>query len=266
MAFEDYEVSVDGGQPVELYDLALGNTTWRMHNSLPGEVISYSGEDYTATAVTRGSIGGAQENLTFTMPSAHPFALSFVTVAPGQLATLTVYKYHRADAADVHVLHKGVVRSISFSKQAFVTELTVIPLTATFDKTIPDRTFQAGCNHFLFDSRCQVNAAGFKYTGTVSAIVDNTVTVSGLNAAKGTAWADGSYAASGVLDFRLILGQVGDVCTLNLPFYEDVLGTNIDVYAGCDHTISTCVYKFGNEVNFGGCPYVPTKNIFVTGV
>jgi uncharacterized phage protein (TIGR02218 family) len=265
MAFVDYEVSVESGQPVELYALALGTTTWRFHNSLYGETISYGGNDYTPLTVSRGSIGGAQESVSVTIPADHTYSLNFVEIAPGQLSTLTIYEFHRAEPASVQVKYKGIVRSISFGTEGFGTTLTVIPLTATFDKTIPDRTYQAQCNHVLFDSRCQVSASSFKHTDTASAAVLNVLTVNNLSS-KGSGWATGGYVAYGVLDFRLILNHTGNNCTLVLPFYQDVLGNSVDVYAGCAHDIGICNTKFSNEINFGGCPHVPTKEIFRTGL
>jgi len=265
MAYEDYEVSVAGGQPIELYALTLGSTTWRMHNTLEEE-ISYGGDTYYKAAVSRGNITGAQENLTITIPGSHAYSTNFSEVAPGQLSSLTIYRYHRAETGDVHLLYKGIVRSVSFATQGHSAQLTVIPLTATFDKTIPDRTFQAQCNNVLFDSDCQVSASSFKFTGPVASAASNTVTITGLSAAKGSAWATGGYVSYGILDFRLILDHTGDVLTLNIPFYEDVVGKSVNVYAGCDHNISTCNTKFSNSINFGGCPYVPTKNIFQTGL
>jgi len=266
MAFEDYEVSVEAGQPVELYALGLGSTTWYFHNQIYGETISYGGNDYTPLAVSRGTIGGAQENLDITIPGDHDFAQNFIEVAPGQLSTLTIYEFQRGEGlGDVQVKYKGVVRSVSFAQQGFESTLTVIPLTATFDKTIPDRTFQAGCNHTLFDADCQLSASSFRYVGTCTAHVLNVITVSGLTV-QGSGWADAGYVSYGSLDFRMILSQTGDDCTLNLPFYQQVVGNSVNVYAGCDHDISTCNTKFSNSINFGGCPYVPTKNIFQTGL
>jgi len=267
MAYEDYEVSVEQSQPVELYVLALGTSIWRFHNQIYGEIINYSGDDYTPLAVSRGNIGGAQENLSIDIPADHAYSQNFIQVAPGQLSTLTIYEYQRPEGlGDVQIKYKGVVRSVSFAEQGFESTLTVIPLSATFDKTIPDRTFQAGCNFTLFDSDCQVSASSFKHTNTCTAHVSNVATVSGLSAAKGSGWATGGYMSYGVLDFRLILSQTGDDCTLNLPFYESVVGKAVNVYAGCDRSISTCDTKFSNSLNFGGCPYVPTKNIFQTGL
>jgi len=144
--------------------------------------------------------------------------------------------------------------------------LALIPINDAFDKEIPERTFQAACNNVLFDPDCKVVPASYLYTDTISAIVDNVVTVDGLAAAKGNGWATGGYTCFGVLDYRLILLQSGDDCTLVLPFHEDVLTESVTVYAGCNHSIAVCESKFSNEDNFGGCPYVPTKDIFRTGI
>jgi hypothetical protein len=62
------------------------------------------------------------------------------------------------------------------------------------------------------------------------------------------------------------LAQAGDVLTLILPFSVDMVGKVVTVYAGCDRSIAMCVAKFDNLNNFRGCPYVPTKNIFLTGL
>lgn len=265
MAFEDYEVSVESGQPVELYNLALGTTIWRMHNSQADEVISYSGDDYTHTIVGRGKIIADQETLEITLPADHQFSKEFVRIAPGQLATLTIFRYHRADTSDVRVVFKGVVRAIAYSNNGSTTKINLISITETFDKTIPDRTYQATCNNVLFDSDCKVSSASFKHTDIVTDIDANTIDVNGLSA-KGDNWAKGGFVAYGALDFRLILGHTGDTLTLVLPFYEDVDGKSVNVYAGCDHCIGTCDTKFSNSINFGGCPWVPTKNIFTTGI
>ena len=77
----------------------------------------------------------------------------------------------------------------------------------------------------------------------------------------------------GGLDHRLILAQDGDDVTLLLPFAENIVGSTIVLLAGCDHSITTCDTKFStpldplsNVRNFGGFPFVPTKNPHETGL
>lgn len=265
MAFETYEESAQQGSKIELLTLSLGSTIWRMHNSVELS-ISSGGDTFYRTQVSRGSIETGQEYLELSMPGSHEFPLKFSTIAPGQVATLTVQEYHRADPADVRVIYKGVVRSVAFRQNTAMSSLSLVPINEAFDKEIPERTFQAACNNVLFDPDCKVSAGSFSYIGPVSAINGNVVTITGLLAAKGNGWSTGGYVSFGTLDYRLILSQSNDDLTLVLPFFEDVLSQNVTVYAGCDHTIATCNSKFSNVLNFGGHPYVPTKNIFATGI
>ena len=39
-------------------------------------------------------------------------------------------------------------------------------------------------------------------------------------------------------------------------------GDAFEAYPGCDHTLATCAAKFGNQLNYGGFPYIPVKNPF----
>jgi len=265
MTFADLEVSAASGSRVELFVLSMGNTIYRMHSSIELEIVS-AGETFYRTGITRGNIASGQEYLEITLPGSHEFPLQFTDIAPGQTATLTIQAYHRGDPSDVKVIYKGVVRSVAFTENASSSALSVVPLVEAFKKEIPERTFQASCNNVLFDPDCKVSAGSYSFEDAVTAITDNIVTVAGLEAAKGDGWSSGGYVAYGVLDYRLILTQDGDDLVLVLPFHTDVIGKDVTVYAGCDHTIGVCNSKFSNSDNFGGCPYVPTKNIFISGL
>ena len=266
MTFQAQETSVEAGSVIELYTLAMGSTIYRMHDSVE-PIINIGGDDFTRTQISRGSIATGQEYLEITLPGSHPFSLKFTTIAPGQTASMTIQNYHRADPSDVRVAYKGVVRSVAFTQAMSHSALSLIQIIDAFDKEIPERTYSAACNHVLFDTDCKVSAGSYEHSGSVSAIVNNIVTINGLLAAKGNAWAAGGYISYGVLDYRLVLEQSNDDCVLVLPFHESVLSQTVSVFSGCDHTVATCASKFGsNEINFGGCPYVPTKNIFITGL
>ncbi|MCK5017619.1 MAG: phage BR0599 family protein [Candidatus Peribacteraceae bacterium] len=264
MSFESLEISVASGQPVELYVLTMGSSIWRMNNSI--DEIIYDGQEYHPTKISREAITSGDEALSITMPPGHPFTINYATIAPGQVATLTIYRFHRGDTTDLQVFYKGVVRAVSFTQQARRSIIHVIPIAATFDKNIPDMTYQASCNHVLYDGKCQVFKASYAYVGTPSVATGNVLTVPGLLAAKGAGWAVGGYIEYGTLDFRLVLEQDGDDLTLILPFYENVIDETVNVYAGCDHVLATCISKFNNLINYGGSPYIPTKNIFMTGL
>lgn len=266
MSFDAQEKSVESASPIEFYTIAIGTELFRMHNSIE-ESITLGADIFYKTHVTRGHIATGQEYLTVELPGDHLFSRRFAMIAPGQAATLTIQSYHRGDTSDLRVIYKGVVRSVAFTRQGSVSALSVIPISEAFDKVIPDRTFQAPCNNILFDDDCKVSAGLWSYEAEVTAVNANTLTMSGLGAAKGDGWADGGFVCYGVLDYRLVLSQTGDVLTMVLPFYEPILGFNVTVYAGCDHCLtSDCLNKFNNTINYGGFNYVPTKNIFATGL
>ena len=44
------------------------------------------------------------------------------------------------------------------------------------------------------------------------------------------------------------------------------VGTEVEVFAGCDHTIATCKTQFDIVVNYGGFAFVPTRNPFESGL
>jgi uncharacterized phage protein (TIGR02218 family) len=266
MAFEDYEISQEGGSRVELFTLAVGTDVYRMHDS-DQDIINYGGDDYYRTSyIGRGHIATGQEHLKITLPGGHQFSTKFTTIAPGQQATLTIQAYHRSEPSDVRVIYKGVVRAVAFTDDMAKSSLSVVPISEAFDKEIPERTYQASCNNILFDANCKVSEGSYSYTDSVSAENGGTITVSGLESTKGNGWATGGYVSYGTYDYRMILEQDGDDLVLNLPFYSSVLGKDVTVYAGCSRSIAVCDSKFSNSDNFGGCPYVPTKNIFSTGV
>jgi len=266
MTFEAYEESQAAGSRIELYTLTIGSTIYRMHDSVEVS-LNIGGDDFYRVQVSRGPIATGQESLEIGLPGDHEFSLQFATIAPGQTATLTIQAYHRNDpATEVKVVYKGVVRSVAFTQNAAKSAISLVPVNEALDKLIPERTFQAACNNVLFDSDCKVSAGSYSHTNIVSAILGNVVTVTGLLSAKGDGWSTGGYVSYGTLDYRLILEQDGDDLVLVLPFHANVTGQTVTVYAGCDHSIAVCASKFSNDINFGGCPYVPTKNIFLTGI
>lgn len=265
MAFETYEESIQASSKIELYTLTLGSTIYRMHKSVE-ETISSGGDTFYRVQVGRGPLQTGQEYLEVSLPGDHAFPLKFTSIAPGQTATLTIQEYQRSEPADVRVIYKGVVRAVAFTSNAANSALSLVPINEALDKEIPERTFQAACNNVLFDPDCKISAGSHSFSGTVGAITDNVVTITGLETAKGDGWSTGGFIAYGTLDFRLILEQDGDDLVLVLPFHESVLGETVTVYAGCDHSDATCDSKFSNVDNFGGHPYVPTKNIFVSGI
>lgn len=270
MSFDSNEISLQSGSPIELFEFAVGNERFYLTSSEEEVVVGIV--TYTPTQVSRSQISiGPDERtavINITVPSAHPFVQKYILLVPGSRATLTIFRLHRYDGAtpEIKLAFKGLVRSVSFTREAQESTIGVMPLTGALGRVFPRFTYQGICNHVLFDERCKVDPAGFTYNGLNSATTGDVYTIDGL-ISKGAGW-----AIAGILinpdstDFRLIVAQTGDQVTVIAPFPTTLVGSTLAVLAGCDHTLPTCKTKFNNVINYGGFMFVPPKNPFATGL
>jgi hypothetical protein len=68
-------------------------------------------------------------------------------------------------------------------------------------------------------------------------------------------------------DYRTVVGQSGDDLTLILPFRSSPDGQSVIARAGCKLRIAEdCRDKFNNAERYGGFPYGPLINPFVSGL
>jgi len=266
MTFEAQETSQEGGRPVEIYTFTIGATVYR-YTSAEDELV-FASFTYFPRQIARSSssqaLGEHQRALEITLPTEDEVSRRFIGIVSGVPMFVQVVRFHRGDT-EAFVVWDGRVAGASFRQGGAQCALQVITTEAAFSRPVPRFKFQGLCNHVLYDAGCKVVKADFSYTGTVGMVSGNEIEVIGLFAAKGADWAPAGYVTKNN-DYRLIMGQFGDVLTIPLPFGATPTGT-VDVVAGCDHILnSDCVVKFTNAINFGGFPYVPTRNPFVVGV
>lgn len=268
MTYDARETSQQQGQPIELFEITMGSTTYFLTDAEGPQVIGVN--TYDPVAVTRSEIrlgrDVSAEQLIVTIPSDHPFPRQFVGTLPGQRASLTIKRFHRDDS-QVVVIFKGMVQSVAFTRDGTASEIVVLPLQASQGRQIPRFTFQGLCNHALYDARCKVPQSLFQYTGVAGTVTNAglTITVPGLSS-KPDGWANGGYIALGTSEFRLIVSHTGDTINLYYPFPANITGMSVDVFAGCDHSLNTCHTKFNNALNYGGFAFVPLKDIFSKGL
>jgi uncharacterized phage protein (TIGR02218 family) len=270
MSFNTFETSVETGEPVEFYSIIVGTSNYYYTSGEDARTIG--GNVYNPIAISRGKIDLSREQRTnivdVLLPSDNPFALSYVATIPGQEAKLTIYRLHRDDtpSPEVLVMFEGSVQSVSFEQNSKVARLAVIPASDAASRTIPRFTFQSACNHVLGDARCKIDENLFKFTGTVSAVSGNVITIPGANAFGPGYFTAGRVDLSSITDSRLVLAHTGDLLTLLLPFGVNVLGQPVTAFAGCAHDPTTCFSKFNNTINYGGFDFVPLKDIFRNGI
>jgi uncharacterized phage protein (TIGR02218 family) len=279
MPFGTFESSIEQSQPAEVIRFTLGAESFFYTPS--EDTISIGAEDYVPTPIKRGKISQSPEDrdnvLEFTVDGDNEFARRYIGVVPGSRALVTVRRVQRPDfpGPEVITLFEGYVSSVKFEQDGHVAKIAVQSIAAATSRPIPRFTYQGLCNHVLYDDGCKVDPTDttFRHTGTVSNVVDNTITVIGADGFPDGYFTGGFVEADGGNDARLILNHVGNVLQLLLPFPFSTLGAVVVVLAGCDHTIATCDQKFfttedptSNVINYGGFAFIPTKDIFATGL
>lgn len=275
MSYDAQEQSVEEGRPVELF--LFQNRTHRFAYTSGSDAITFDGNTYLPRSIARTSpsVGGSMQSsdsLTATLPVHDAFVRRYVNGVPSSPDSLTIYQRHLTDG-DVETVHfwSGEVDSVAFRGDE--AKILALPVGSVLLRTIPKRTYRSLCNHVLYDRGCKVTDTSFRFVVNVETISDDgtLLTVSGAGiSGLGAGYFDAGLLRHGDFDHRMVLSSEdlgGNQLSVGilLPFEELGFGDELHLFAGCDHTITTCNAKFANEVNFGGFPYVPTKNPFETG-
>ncbi len=269
MTFAAQETSRESGSVLELYTFKFGLTTFRF-TSFQRSVV-WQGFSYTQTNISRSNTGASIEDVagqvTITLPIDNEVPQLFIRNVPGKVGSVTIQRAHINDPAEETVLlFDGFVANVTLDGE-LEAKVLCNPTTKIFNRSAPRITFMSLCGHILYDERCKVDISLFTFTGLVSALSTNVITVNGagaIGAADNFVGGFARFPAGSLDDARLILAQSGDVMTLLIPFAENVLGSNIDLFAGCDRSLATCDTKFAAVPNYGGFPFVPRKNPFGT--
>jgi len=272
-SFDVLESSVQDSRPIEVYTFGLGTTSFTYTSA--EDPITLGTTVHEPIAIARSGVSqGAGDNvntLTVTVPADNPFASKYVDLVPGQRATLTIVRLQRNESPTFNtqvVIYKGSVLSVRFPNDGEVAEVAVRSLENAGNRRIPRYTFMAQCNHLLYGPGCDVSTVAFNDVGTVTAVSGSVITVSGgVGSRPANFFRGGFVKPSAESDFRLIVAHSGANLTLLLPFATSILGASVQAFAGCDHRFrGDCATKFDNIHSYGGFPYVPRKNPFVSGL
>lgn len=270
-SFDVYESSRESSRPLEVYRFALGSDAY-LFTSAEDEIV-LGGDTYIPAGLSRNEIvQGSEERrrvLQITAPSSNAFAQRYINIPPGQKAAVSIIRLQRDEVPTFNtqvLVYKGSVTGVTFPDSGMTAQINVQSIESASSRVIPRFTYMGMCNHVLYDSGCGVDPTSFTHIGNVSAVSGSTITLDGA-AASGLDFVGGYCRPTAQSDFRLILSQAGNVLTLLLPFETDVVGTNVQAFAGCDHLIEgDCALVFDNVIENGSFSFVPNKNIFSTGL
>ena len=262
MSYEAQELSTDSGQPLELFVFQQGLQSWRYTSSEQAVVIL--GVPYESSPIIRSGVSQLNDisgvTMSLTFPRDHEFAAMFLGFSPELVTTVTVFRVHATDNAnELNVYWKGRVitgkasnNELTLECESVFTSMRRVGLRARY---------QLNCRHALYSFSCGVAKEAHKVSGVINTI--SGITLTSLAAAtQPSGWFTGGMVILPSGGARFITAHTGTQLTLSRPFVEYVMGSNIDIYPGCDHLRTTCSSKFSNVLNFGGFPYIPSTNPF----
>lgn len=266
MTFATYELSVDQGEPLLLFDFSAGTAHWR-YTSADRSVIA-AGYIYSPLAITSGNVLQGQElrqkTLKLSVPRDADVVAQLQAYPPSTDLALTVYARHYTDPdAEAIVAWIGRVRS-QMQKQSIV-EMSCEPAYTGIQTTGLRRRWQVNCPHVLYGTAtCKLSAALQKVTTTLTAVSGFTVSSAGFVLPGSLSFAGGYIewmSGRGYFERRTVDSVYLPTHTLTLSYGSpDLLaGLEVNAYPGCKHNGADCT-AFGNILNYGGALYIPLKN------
>ena len=262
MTYATVETSAQSGRPVELYEFLNGTAAFR-YTSADGDVV-YGGNTYEAVPIARGAVEATSETarLALEITCARDLAvLDMFTVAPPEeVVSITLLRLHAGDGEAI-TMWAGRVLNVTWNNDA--ADIHCESVYASLKRVGLRRLYQKGCPHVVYGTGCALSRASYKATKTVSSVSGTTVSISSIGAVD--AYYAGGYlewVSGGVTHRRAIRSQTGGSVVINFAVPGLAGGASVDLYPGCDHTLSTCASKFANSENFGGFPFFPDKNPF----
>lgn len=266
MSFADYETSLQNGQPVRLYQFQRGPIKWGYTNAdrnISHQSIVYRAiEGGIADDGIRQTEDAQADTLNLTVPASLDVAQMYRVVAPSQTVMLTIFDLHYGVSGFL-VVWVGQVAGVRFKDQ-LTAEVQCQTLAATLERTGLRKTWARNCPHTLYDNDCRASRSSFRTDGLIDRINGSSI---GFAQAAGH---ENGYYAGGYIEWtsqygleqRGIEAHVSDVLTIYGGTFGLAASQQIAVYAGCDRTQNTCIQRFNNLVNYGGCPHMPGKSPF----
>ena len=275
MTYPQLEASRAQGRPVELYYFRYGSDPAAFYAYTDSEdAVTIGGVTYNPVPLRRGNIVSSgsldKSRLAVNLPLNTEIVELFRVFPPSQVVTLTIYSGHLSDPdADFYVVWVGRVLQCSRGGSNLPeAELTCEPSSTSMRRTGLRRNYQLSCPHVLYeqgDNLCNADKAAATITLATVTVTPNKISFAlGWNAAiPVTKYLGGIVTWPGLFftEYRSIL-RIGQLVNLTLSGPTTGLnpGDSVDVSLGCNRLVSDCENLHNNIVNFGGQPFIPTKN------
>jgi uncharacterized phage protein (TIGR02218 family) len=253
---------------IEIYTVTYNFNRWYYTSADENHVenvVTYRAVPIRRSGVELNSDPGAGE-FEIEVPLDVEFLELFRVSPPSGMVTLLCQSFDSATPDQKSVIFKGSVVNVKWELES----ATVLCETSSqaIRRMGLRRHYQYGCPHMLYGGECNVNRNDFLTLDVASNVTGTSVDLVAA-AGKPDDWFAGGYIEYTHSELqtieRISVGSsVGANGRLNLFSYPVGLagGAEVRAYAGCNRTIQQCTDKFDNAINYGGMPFIPTKNPF----
>ena len=256
-AYKTADLAQYGSEPVELFEFSGTHTGFYTSGQQP---IVYNFINFEPIYIRMSGLKWTdditEQAVEVHVKADHPIAKDFVASVPALTCYLVVRRYIK-QANEFRIVWQGVIISPEITED-WICILRCEPMLRMINRMGLRPMYQLACRHPLYSAKCGLNRANFRTRTTVTAINGTAITVGNTpsrTCVNGEIYRERDGAA------RMIYSQASNVLTLSAGIPGLTVGDTVDVYPGCNHAISNC-QGFGNLNNFGGFPYIPSKNPF----
>lgn len=253
---------------IEIYTVTYDFNRWRYTSG--DEDIFIEPVTYRAVPISRSEVELSTDetgvNFTASFPLDSEFLEMFRVSPPSGLVTLLCEKFDLDTMQSTEIVFKGRIVNVSWSEDH--AEVTCESSSQAIRRMGLRRHYQYGCPHMLFGGECRVDRNQFVTVGNVTNLSNI-----GFDLIEAVG-KDNGYYAGGYVEYdhselqtveRIAVsdsdGSNGRITLFSFPIGLSA-GSQVRLYAGCDRTIETCASKFNNAENYGGMPFIPTKDPF----
>ena len=266
MTFEEKASSRNAGRPLTLYYFKYGtepNAFFAYTDS--EEKIVYEGVTYNPIPITMGNItaSGNLDKSTFTIsvPKTAGLAELFMFYPLGSTVSVIVRQGHVNDG-EYLVVQNG--RNTSSRRSASQVDISFQPITTMMLRVGLRRHYQLSCPHALYGEGCFANKLAATVNSTVINAAGSKLTLPvNWNVIPIEKYIGGmvGWMTSIGKEYRTILRTPSaTVLSLSGPLQQLKVGDPVEIILGCNHQMNDCLNMHNNIHNFGGMPFIPTKN------
>ncbi|ERP95698.1 hypothetical protein Q669_29455 [Labrenzia sp. C1B10] len=271
MPFQQIEESRFQGVPVELYEFRYGTgETAVLRYTNADEDISFEGVEWKAIPINRQAYKSSgkveKSSVTITVPVDEDLSLLFTDFPPTQEVSVIIRSGHFPVGPD-NVVAVWSGRVLSTAKKDRTTELSCDSTPIRLNRPGLRRNFQFGCPFVLYGHKCLASKANASVTSSVVSIDDGKLSLQAnwWGAMPVEKFVNGvlSWDSDKGREHRTIRAvDAGGAITFIGPLRDIDVGTAVSIALGCNHQMSDCENLHNNIQNFGGQPWIPTKNPF----